>query len=85
MWVLNVASAWDRPEEDTTHITWARTAWQDMRGFSTGGTYINFQTEDEGEDRVRAAYGSNYQRLVDVKTAWDPDNLFRANRNISPH
>ena len=53
-----------------------------MRQFSTGGTYINFLTEDEGDDRTRAAYRTNYERLAQVKAAWDPTNLFRTNKNI---
>ena len=53
-----------------------------MRRFSTGGTYINFLTEDEGDDRTRAAYRTNYERLAQVKAAWDPTNLFRTNKNI---
>jgi FAD/FMN-containing dehydrogenase len=55
-----------------------------MRRFSTGGTYVNFLTEEEGDERVRAAYGKNYDRLVEVKTRWDPGNLFRMNKNIAP-
>jgi len=82
--VLNVTAAWDRAEDDQANIEWARAAWRDMRRFSTGGTYVNFLTEEEGEDRTRAAYGRNYARLVDVKTALDPNNLFRMNKNIQP-
>jgi hypothetical protein len=52
--------------------------------FSTGGAYVNFMTEDEGEDRIRSAYGANYARLVEAKTAWDPGNFFRFNKNIQP-
>ena len=52
--------------------------------FSTGGTYINFQTEDEGADRIQAAYGDNFERLVEVKEKYDPTNLFRTNKNITP-
>jgi FAD/FMN-containing dehydrogenase len=51
---------------------------------STGGNYSNFQTADEDEERVRATYGDNVDRLVEVKKAYDPDNLFRSNRNIRP-
>ena len=63
-------------------IEWARAAWRDIRGFSTGGTYVNFLTEDEGNDRIRAAYRSNYARLAAIKAKWDPENLFRTNKNI---
>ena len=82
--VLNVAAAWERPADDQANVQWARAAWEDMRSFSTGGTYVNFLTEEEGGERIRAAYGGNYQRLVDVKTKWDPGNLFRMNKNVAP-
>lgn len=82
--VLNVAAAWERAEEDAVHVEWARAAWRDLRRFSTGGTYVNFLTEDEGEDRIRAAYGGNLDRLVEAKTRWDPENLFRTNKNVAP-
>jgi FAD/FMN-containing dehydrogenase len=82
--VINIAAAWDDPKEDQSHIEWSRAAWRDLRRFSTGGTYINFLTEEEGAERVQAAYGKNLARLVDIKTKWDPGNLFRANKNIAP-
>jgi FAD/FMN-containing dehydrogenase len=82
--VLNISASWERAEDDQANIEWARAAWQDMRRFSTGGTYINFQTEDEGDERTHAAYGKNYERLIEVKTKWDPTNLFRMNKNIAP-
>lgn len=82
--VLNITASWERAEDDRGNIEWARAAWSDMRRFSTGGTYINFLTEEEGEERIRAAYGKNYDRLVEVKTKWDPGNLFRMNKNIRP-
>ncbi|MCC6774698.1 MAG: FAD-binding oxidoreductase [Gemmatimonadaceae bacterium] len=82
--VLNIAAAWDDDAQDAGNIAWARAAWQDMRPFSTGGAYINFQTDDEGEERIRAAYGANYERLAEVKSRWDPDNVFRMNKNIAP-
>jgi hypothetical protein len=82
--VLNITGSWDRPDDDAANIEWARAAWRDLRRFSTGGTYINFQTEDEGDDRIRNAYGANYGRLVTIKTAWDPTNVFRMNKNIVP-
>lgn len=51
--------------------------------FATGGVYVNFMSEDEA-DRVRSAYGSNYERLTEVKGRYDPNNLFRSNQNIRP-
>jgi hypothetical protein len=83
-YVLNIQSAWERPEEDAANVEWARGAWRDLRRFSTGGTYVNFLTEEERDDRIRDAYGRNYARLVEVKSRWDRANLFRANKNIAP-
>jgi hypothetical protein len=65
-----------------TFPQWIRDAWERLRPFSTGGNYINFQTADEDETRVRATYGANFHRLVEVKKRYDPDNVFRVNRNI---
>ena len=66
------------------HVAWARESWATIRPFSTGGNYVNFQADDEDASRVAAAYGSNYERLRQVKAAYDPDNLFRVNRNVTP-
>ena len=52
--------------------------------FSTGRSYISFQTADEDGQRIRAAYGANFERLTKAKKAYDPDNAFRTNRNITP-
>jgi FAD/FMN-containing dehydrogenase len=82
--VFNLAASWENPDDDDANIAWARDAWSEMRQFSTGGTYINFLNEEEGDDRIHDAYGKNYDRLVKIKTKYDPDNLFRANKNIVP-
>lgn len=82
--VLNIAAAWDAASDDDKNISWARTAWEDMKRFSTGGTYVNFLTEEERDERIRAAYGRNYAQLVEIKTDWDPGNLFRVNKNVAP-
>jgi FAD/FMN-containing dehydrogenase len=84
VWVLNITAAWERATDDAANVAWARAAWQDMRRFSTGGTYVNFLTEEETGERVQAAYRGNYERLVTIKTKWDPQNVFRMNKNISP-
>ena len=83
-WVINIPAAWDHPSDDAPNIAWARDAWQGIRRFSTGGTYINFLTADETDERTKAAYGANHERLMQVKKAWDPDNRFSANKNIRP-
>jgi hypothetical protein len=55
-----------------------------MKRFSTGGTYINFLTEDDGAERMEAALGGSLQELSRIKARWDPQNFFRINRNIQP-
>jgi FAD/FMN-containing dehydrogenase len=82
--VVNIAAAWEKPDDDAVNIEWARSAWRDLRRFSTGGTYVNFLTEEEGDERIRAAYGPNYARLAEIKAKWDPTNLFRMNKNVAP-
>jgi len=83
-YVLNIAGSWEQAGEDAANIAWARDAWSDMKSFSTGGTYINFLTEDEGRERIEAALGTGLERLATVKAKWDPQNVFRMNRNIKP-
>jgi FAD/FMN-containing dehydrogenase len=63
---------------------WARGYYDAIRPYSAGGAYVNFLQGDEGSDRVRATYGANYDRLVEVKRRYDPANLFRINQNIAP-
>lgn len=76
-------SIWADPAESATHIAWVRGLWEAMRPFATGGEYMN-NLGDEGEDRVRAAYGENYGRLVALKDKYDPANFFRLNANVKP-
>ena len=83
-YVLNVTGAWDKTEEDKPNIEWVRKTWEDLKKFSTGGTYINFLTEDEGSERTKIALGKALERLAEVKKKWDPDNMFCTNRNITP-
>lgn len=82
--VLNIAGSWEEADEDKANVEWAREAWNDMKAFSTGGTYINFLTQDEGPERIEAALGKGLNRLAEVKARWDPENVFRTNRNIKP-
>jgi FAD/FMN-containing dehydrogenase len=69
---------------DDANREWVRTAWQALKPYSTGGNYVNFQTEDEADARTAESYRSNYVRLETVKAKYDPTNLFRVNRNIRP-
>ena len=82
--LLIINASWDRPDDDAANIEWARRAWSDMRRFSTGGTYVNFLTEDEGAERTQAALGAALPRLAEIKARWDPHNVFRTNRNVAP-
>ena len=62
---------------------WARDYWQELHPTSAGGAYVNFMME-EGQDRIRASYRDNYDRLARVKRRYDPDNFFHVNQNILP-
>ena len=83
MYVCNVHGRWDTPAEDRKGVEWARGFFRDTAQYATGGVYVNFLTDDES-DRVKAAYGPNYQRLAEIKKKYDPQNLFRINQNIRP-
>ncbi len=79
--VVNVHGRWDSAADDAGGIRWARGFYEAAAPFANGGVYVNFLTADEG-GRVRAAYGSNWDRLARVKRVYDPANLFRVNQNI---
>jgi FAD/FMN-containing dehydrogenase len=81
--VMNVHGRWQEQADDERCIGWAREFFKASAPFASGGVYVNFLTADEG-DRVRSAYGPNYDRLAQVKRTYDPDNLFRMNQNIQP-
>jgi len=66
-------------------IAWSRAAWAGLRDLTGGGVYLNFAGLGEDNDfLVRAAYGRNHDRLIDIKRRYDPTNLFRGNINIAP-
>jgi hypothetical protein len=80
-WSMVIAGIDPDPSAAGELTAWARTYWQAVHPHTMGGAYVNFMM-DEGEDRVRATYGDNYDRLVAVKGIYDPTNLFRVNQNI---
>ncbi len=63
--------------------TWAKDYWEALHPYSAGGAYVNFMME-EGEERIKATYGNNYDRLVAIKNKYDPENFFKVNQNIKP-
>jgi FAD/FMN-containing dehydrogenase len=76
-YIFNVAGSWENPNDDPPNVEWVRGAWQAMNPHSTGGAYINFQTEDEGAERLEAAYGkATLERLAALKKKYDPEGLF---------
>ena len=81
--VLNVHGRWEDAKDDQKCIAWARDFFKASAPYASGGAYVNFMTDEEG-DRVAAAYGSNYERLVEIKRRYDPDNVFHLNQNIKP-
>jgi FAD/FMN-containing dehydrogenase len=81
--VMNVHGRWETPAEDERCIAWSRDYFRASAPFASGGAYVNFLTADE-TDRVRAAYGPNYDGLARVKAKYDPNNLFRTNWNVKP-
>jgi FAD/FMN-containing dehydrogenase len=84
-YALTIQASWLDREESDKHIKWTRDFWTAMQPYSTGGVYVNFLSEDDGEDRVKAAYGADkYERLVTLKNRYDRANFFRLNQNIKP-
>ncbi len=79
-------SSWVDPAEDGRNIGWTRALAEAMQPFSSGGAYITQLgvEAEEGADRIKDAYGPNYERLAALKNKYDPTNLFRHNQNIRP-
>ncbi|HEX9144693.1 MAG TPA: FAD-binding oxidoreductase [Candidatus Binatia bacterium] len=81
--VLNVHGRWDEAKDDQKCIAWAREFFKASAPYASAGAYVNFMTAEESE-RVVGAYGSNYERLVEIKRRYDPENVFHLNQNIKP-
>jgi FAD/FMN-containing dehydrogenase len=81
--VLNVHTRWRSSDDDETCIAWAREFFAASAPYASAGAYVNFMTEEE-RDRVAAAYGANFTRLVELKRKYDPQNVFHGNQNIAP-
>ena len=81
--VLNVHTRWREASDDQKCVTWARQFFDETAEFANGGVYVNFMPDDEAA-RTDGAFGSNFDRLANIKASYDPDNLFRVNQNILP-
>jgi hypothetical protein len=81
-YVICMVAAWDDGEAHQ-HMAWTHACWRAIELFGSPGVYINF-LGNEGEERVRASYGVNYERLVSLKNRYDPTNFFALNQNIKP-
>jgi FAD/FMN-containing dehydrogenase len=80
-----ITSVWTEPAATDENVAWTSETFEAMEPFLIERRYVNYFSEDDtGEESARAAYGSNYERLREVKTAWDPENLFRQNTNVAP-
>lgn len=82
--LMNVHTRWENPADDRRMIAWARQLFEDATPYATGGVYVNF-VSDEGRERVHDAYpAETWNRLVDLKRKYDPNNQFRMNQNVQP-
>jgi FAD/FMN-containing dehydrogenase len=82
-WSMVIAAIDPDPAKAGALKTWAREYWEALHPYNLGGAYINFMME-EGDERIRATYGDNYDRLASIKKKYDPTNFFRVNQNIKP-
>jgi hypothetical protein len=78
-----ILSQGDNPAESAPNVEWTRQSYEAMRSFLKEAVYMN-NLGEEGMDRVRAAFGANYDRRVAVKAKYDPGNFFRLNQNVAP-
>lgn len=83
--VVNLMGDWRDARETSRHVAWVREAWERLRPHSNGASYLNYQGDEESGDRlVRAAFSANYDRMVEIKSQYDPMNFFRLNQNVRP-
>ncbi|MDX1619045.1 MAG: BBE domain-containing protein, partial [Balneolaceae bacterium] len=82
-WSMVIAGVDPDPSNNDKITNWAKSYWEALHAHSEAGAYINFMME-EGEDRVKATYMQNYDRLAEIKAKYDPENFFHVNQNIKP-
>ncbi len=83
-WAVVICGVDPDPANKDLITKWAKDYYNAIHPFSAGGSYVNFLMHDEGDERVKATYRENYERLANIKQKYDPDNLFKVNQNISP-
>jgi hypothetical protein len=84
-YLLGIEANWEDEGSSQENVACVREVFADVRSFSGGGVYLNFPGFlEDGEQLLHEGYGKNYERLVEVKTKYDPTNLFRLNANIAP-
>jgi hypothetical protein len=83
-WSMVIAGVDPDPGIAGDLVRWGRDYWAAVQPYGAGGAYVNFMMADEGEARVRATYGTNFDRLGTTKARYDPENVFRVNQNIPP-
>jgi FAD/FMN-containing dehydrogenase len=81
--MVTLLTAWTDEKDDVANVAWCRDAYDRLQKFTAGEVYVN-ELFDEGEQRVRSAYGPHYRRLSQLKAEYDPANVFRNNQNIKP-
>ena len=82
-WIVHPLLLWEDPADDARNLAYGRSFRDVLRPWATGVTYPNF-LGDEGEARVRRAFGTGHERLARIKAEWDPENTFRRNQNVRP-
>jgi FAD/FMN-containing dehydrogenase len=83
-WDFDAIGQWTEGTESATHIAWLRNVWSRAEPHLQGSAYINHIAADDLPEKVRSSFGDNYQRLRELKSKYDPTNLFRVNANIPP-
>jgi len=85
-WMYSLDGVWSDAEGDAANMAWSRDGWESAEPYGQHGrAYLNFPGHGEdGDELTRASFGANYQRLVEIKTKYDPQNRFRFNQNIQP-
>ena len=83
-WNLLLPTVWTDPNDTDANVTWTKDTFAALRPHFGSGRWLNYLGDDQGDDAIRAAYGPNYDRLVEVKRRYDPDNVFHLNHNIVP-